>query len=76
VSNVKKMGENIFSELEGENRAKSASRNVTSQALSSCLAESNFEGCATQQLLRFWAALLLGSHLFEIHRIRRRGGGD
>jgi hypothetical protein len=38
-----KVGENIFSELEGDNWAKSARRNVASQALSACLAESQFK---------------------------------
>jgi hypothetical protein len=43
VSKIMKMGENILSELEGDNWAKSASRNVASQALSACLAESQFK---------------------------------
>ncbi len=47
MSNVMKMSENIFSELEGNNWAKSASGNVASQALSTCLAESQFKRCAT-----------------------------
>ncbi len=46
VSNIVKMGKNILSEFEGDNWAKSASRNVTSQALSACLAESQFKRCA------------------------------
>jgi hypothetical protein len=37
-----KMGKNILSELDGDNWAKSAGGNVTSQALSTCLAESQF----------------------------------
>jgi hypothetical protein len=41
-----KMGENIFSELEGNNWAKCASGNVASQALRACLAESQFKRCA------------------------------
>jgi hypothetical protein len=69
-----KMGENIFSELEGDNWAKSASGNVTSQALSACLAESQFKRCAAQQTLRFLAMVLLGGHLFEIHWICRGRG--
>jgi hypothetical protein len=40
VSNIMKMSKNIFSELEGNNWAKDANGNVTSQALSSCLAKS------------------------------------
>jgi hypothetical protein len=71
-----KMGKNIFSELEGNNWAKSARGNVASQALSACLAESQFKRCAAQQTLRFWATVLLGGHLFEIHGIRRRHRGD
>jgi hypothetical protein len=70
------MSENIFSELEGNNWAKDASGNVASQALGACLAKSYFEGCAAQQALRFCAAVLLGGHLFEIHWICRRHGGD
>jgi hypothetical protein len=54
----------------------SASGNVCSQALSACLAESQFKGCAAQQPLRFRAAVLLGSYLFKIHWIRRRRGSD
>jgi hypothetical protein len=42
MSNIMKTGKNIFSEFERNNWAKSASRNVTSQALSACLAESQF----------------------------------
>jgi hypothetical protein len=40
------MGKNILSEFEGNNWAKSASGNVASQALSACLAESQFKRCA------------------------------
>jgi hypothetical protein len=76
VSNIVKMGENIFSEFEGNNWGKSASGNVASQALSTCLAESQFKRCAGQQMLRFWATVLLGGHLFEIHWICRRRGCD
>jgi hypothetical protein len=71
-----KMGKNIFSELEGNNWAKGARGNVASQALSACLAESQFKRCAAQQTLRFWATVLLGGHLFEIHWIRRRCRGN
>ncbi len=46
---------NVFSELEGNNWAKIACGNVSSQALSACMAESQFKGCAAQQTLRFWA---------------------
>ncbi len=46
VSDIVKMGKNILSEFEGDNWAKSASGNVTSQALSACLAESQFKRCA------------------------------
>jgi hypothetical protein len=80
LSNIVEMIKNGFSEFEGNNEgnngAESASGNVTSQALSACLAESQFEGCATQQMLRFLAAVLLGSHLFEIHRVCRHCGSD
>jgi hypothetical protein len=41
-----KMGENIFSELEGNNWAKSASGIVASQVLSACLVESQFKRCS------------------------------
>jgi hypothetical protein len=40
---------------------------VSSQALSAYLAESQYKGCAAKQTLRFWATVLLGGHLFEIH---------
>jgi hypothetical protein len=53
-----KMGKNIFSELDGYNWAKSASGNVTSQALSACLAESQFKECAAQQTLQFRSAAI------------------
>jgi hypothetical protein len=33
--------------------------------LSACLAESQFQRCAAQQTLHFWAMVLLGGHLFE-----------
>jgi hypothetical protein len=69
VSNIVEMIKNSFSEFEGDNGVESASGNVTSQALSACLAESQFEGCAAQQLPHFRAAVLLGGHLFEIHLI-------
>jgi hypothetical protein len=46
VSNIMKMVQNFFSELEGNNWAKIACGNVSSQALSACLAESQFKGCA------------------------------
>ncbi len=46
VSNIIKMGEYIFSELEGDNWVKSGRGNVASQALSACLAESQFKRCA------------------------------
>ncbi len=65
VSNVVKMIKNVFSEFEGNNWAKSACGNVSSQALSACLAESQFRGCVAQQTLSFWATVLLGGHLFE-----------
>jgi hypothetical protein len=53
------MGENILSEFEGDNWAKSASGNVASQALSTCLAESQFKRCATQQTVLFSICLNL-----------------
>jgi hypothetical protein len=68
--------QNSFSEFEGDNGVESASGNVRSQALSACLAESQFEGCAAQQPLHSRAAVLLGSYLFKIHWIRRRRGSD
>jgi hypothetical protein len=63
-------------ELEGNNRAENAGGNITSLALSACLAKSQFEGCATQQMLRFRATVLLSSHLNKIHWICCRCGGD
>jgi hypothetical protein len=36
----------FFSEFEGNNWAKIACGNISSQALSACLAESQFKGCA------------------------------
>jgi hypothetical protein len=71
-----KTSKNISSEFEGNNWTKDASGNVASQALSTCLAKSYFEGCAAQQAPRFCAAVLLGGHLFEIHRICHRRRGD
>jgi hypothetical protein len=41
-----KLGKKFFSELKGNNWVKNNSGNVTSQALSACLSESQFEGCA------------------------------
>jgi hypothetical protein len=46
MSNIMKMCKNIFSELLGDNWLEDASKKVTGQALSACLAESQFEGCA------------------------------
>jgi hypothetical protein len=46
---------NILSQLEGVNWAENASGNITSQALGTYLADSQFEGCAAQQALRFYA---------------------
>jgi hypothetical protein len=40
------MVKNVFSEFEGNNWAKIACGNVSSQALSASLAESQYEGCA------------------------------
>jgi hypothetical protein len=47
VSNIVKMGKNIFAKFEGDYWAKSASGNITSQALGACLAECQFKRCAT-----------------------------
>jgi hypothetical protein len=66
----------VFSKFEWDDWAKIACGNISSQALSACLAESQFKGCAAQQTPRFWATVLLGGHLFEIHWICRRRGGD
>jgi hypothetical protein len=76
VSNIMKMSKNIFSVFKGDNLAKNACGNVISQALSACLAKSQFEGCATQQTLRFCAMVFLGGHLFKIHWICCHRGGD
>jgi hypothetical protein len=46
VSNIVKVFKNAFSEFEGDNWAKIACGNISSQALSTCLAESQFKGCA------------------------------
>jgi hypothetical protein len=46
VSNIVKIIKNAFSEFEGNNWVKIACGNISSQALSACLAESQFEGCA------------------------------
>ncbi len=46
VSNIVKMIENDFPEFKGHNWANIACRNISSQALSACLAESQLEGCA------------------------------
>ncbi len=76
VSKIMKMSKNIFSELEGDNWAENASGSVASQATSAYLAKSKFERCDAQQTLHFCAAILLGAHLFEIHRICRPRGSD
>ncbi len=76
VNNIVKMGKNIFAKFEGDNWAKSASGNITSQALGACLVECQFKRCAAQQTLRLWATALLGGHLLKIHWICRRRGGD
>jgi hypothetical protein len=68
--------QNFFSELKGNKWAKNANGNVTSQALSTCLANCLFEGCAAQQMLRFHTMALLSGHLFKIHWICRCRGGD
>ncbi len=49
VINIVKVGKNILSKFEGGDWAKSASGNVTSQALSTCLAECQFERCAASK---------------------------
>ncbi len=46
VSNIMKMIENVFSEFQWNNWTENSSGNITSQAMSTCLAESQFEGCA------------------------------
>jgi hypothetical protein len=76
VSDIVKIIKNVFSEFEGNNWAEIACGNISSQALSACLAESQFKGCAAEQALRFRTTVLLGGHLFEIHWICRRRGGD
>jgi hypothetical protein len=47
------MIKNSFSEFEGDNGSECSSGKVANQALSTCLAESNFEGCAAQQTAAF-----------------------
>jgi hypothetical protein len=76
VSDIVKMVKNGFSEFKVNNWTKIACGNISSQALSACLAESHFKQYAAQQALRFRAADLLGSHLFEIQWIRRRRGSN
>jgi hypothetical protein len=71
-----KIIKNIIPEVEGNNWAENASGNVTSQVLSACLVESQFEGYAAQQTLRFCEMVFLGGHLFEIQRICRCSGSD
>jgi hypothetical protein len=44
VSDIVKMIKNVFSEFEGDNWAKIACGNISSWALSACLAESQFKG--------------------------------
>jgi hypothetical protein len=51
------MIKNVFPEFERNSLAKIVCGNVSSQALSACLAESQFEGCAAQQTLRFQATV-------------------
>jgi hypothetical protein len=76
VSNIVEMIKNSFSKFKRDNRPECAGGNVFSQALSACLAESQFERCAARQPPRFQAAVWLGGHLFVIHWICRRCGGD
>jgi hypothetical protein len=49
------MIKNVFSEFEENNWVEIARGNIYSQALSACLAESQFKGCAAEQTLRFRA---------------------
>jgi hypothetical protein len=67
MSNIVKMVNNGFCEFKGNNWTKIACGNISSSALSACLAESQFERCAAQQALHFWAAVLLDGHLFKTH---------
>jgi hypothetical protein len=76
VSDIVKMIKNVFSEFEGNYGAKIACGNISSQASSASLVESQFKGCAAQQTLRFRAAVLLGGHLFETYWICRQSGGN
>jgi hypothetical protein len=46
VCNIVKIIKNVFPEFEGNNWAKIACGNISSQALSACLVESQLEGCA------------------------------
>jgi hypothetical protein len=46
VSKIVEMIKNDFSEFKGNNSAKIACGNISGQALSACLAETQFEGCA------------------------------
>jgi hypothetical protein len=61
------MIKNIFSKFKGDNGSECDVGNVSSQALSACLAKRQFEGCFAQELLPFRAAVLLGGPLFVIH---------
>jgi hypothetical protein len=47
VSDIVKVIKSVFSEFEGNNWAKIVCGIISSQALSACLAESQFKGCAT-----------------------------
>ncbi len=76
VSDIVKMIKYVFSEFEGNNWAKIACGNISSQALSACQAESQFKGCAAQQTPSFCATVLLGDHLFKIHWVCRQRRGD
>ncbi len=76
VSNIVEIIKNSFSEFKKDNGSECAGGNVSSQMLSACLAQSQFQGCAAQQTLRFRAAVLLGGHLFVIYWICRHCGGD
>jgi hypothetical protein len=76
VSDIVKMVKNGFSEFKGNNWTKIACGNISGQALSTCLAESQFERCAAYQVLHFQAAVLLSSHLFEIHWIGFQRGDN
>ena len=76
VGNVVDGKKNFFPEKDGDYGAKFARGGIAEKVLLSFPAGTDFERCTAEEVLRFWAARLLGGHCFKVDWIhRRRGGG-